>query len=100
MMEAYSKYKKAFITIGVLLIVSPIFGVILASAVGYREPLDVAAHVLRLHEVNLGDWTPFADYTVPGLPDTIGYIVAGAIGVAIILAIGLILSRMVSNESA
>ncbi|MHC1627282.1 MAG: PDGLE domain-containing protein [Candidatus Nezhaarchaeales archaeon] len=83
------KNKKAWITIIVLLIISPIFGVILADMVGYHEPLDVAAESIGLTDVSEQiNWTPLFDYSVPGLPAEIGYIVAGAIGIAIIAVIG------------
>ncbi|KSW12717.1 cobalamin biosynthesis protein [Pyrodictium occultum] len=81
----------------VLLVVSPVFGVILADKLGYHEPLDVAAEKLGLQERSLGEWTPFSDYTFPGLPDTLGYIVAGAVGVAVILAIGYVAARRVGR---
>ncbi len=97
-MNFYERYKKAILTTLTLVAVSPIFGVILANAVGYHEPLDVAAEALHLHEINIGDWTPFTDYTVPGLPDTIGYIVAGLIGIAIILDLGYVLAKVSSSE--
>ena len=92
-----SKYKNALLVVILLVIISPIFGVILANAVGYHEPLDVAASMLHLHEMKLPNWTPFADYTFPGLPDTIGYIVAGFIGIGTILTIGYILERVVED---
>jgi len=88
--------KRALIIIGILLIISPIFGVLLADLVGYHEPLDVAAEMLGLKDITEEiNWTPFLDYTIPGLPDTIGYIVAGIIGVGLILIIGYMLSKMV-----
>ena len=90
----WKRYKKAILTVVILVLVSPIFGVILANEVGYHEPLDVAAEMLHLHEVTIAQWTPFADYTVPGLPDTIGYIISGFIGVSIILGIGYVLYKV------
>ncbi len=93
------RYKRAIIVIFSLLVISPLFGVILANLVNYHEPLDVAAETLHLHEVELYS-TPFNDYTFPGLPETVGYIAAGAIGVSVILGIGYILSRVTSSERA
>jgi len=92
-----SKYKNALIVVSVLVIISPIFGVVLANAIGYHEPLDVAADMLHLHEMKLPNWTPFADYTFPGVPDTIGYIIAGFIGIGVILVIGYLLSKVVEE---
>jgi len=86
--------KKATLIIAALIVISPIFGVILADLVGYHEPLDVAAEMLGLTDITEQmNWTPFLDYTVPGLPATIGYIVSGIIGVSIIFLIGLLLSK-------
>ena len=93
-----SRHKTAMLVIMVLLLVSPLFGVIGAELVGYKEPLDVAAEMIGLEEAEVPEWTPFTDYTVPGLPDTIGYIVAGLIGVAVILLVGALLMRMASGE--
>lgn len=84
--------KRYLILILILLLISPIFGVILANAVGYAEPLDHVAEMLHLNESSI-NWTPFADYTVPGLPDTVGYIIAGAIGVAVFILLTLLFER-------
>jgi len=94
----WQRHRKALITIIILVIISPIFGVILANMVGYHEPLDVAAEKLGLHEWEF-TWTPFTDYTVPGLPDTIGYIICGFIGVGVILGIGTILYRAAAAKT-
>jgi len=92
-------FKKTLLITLVLVFVSPIFGVILADMVGYHEPLDVAAEVLNLPDLTENiNWTPFLDYTVPGLPTEIGYIIAGFIGVGIILGISLILNRMAGRR--
>ena len=67
--------------------------------VGYHEPLDVAAEALNLSGTTESiNWTPFLDYTVPGLPADVGYIIAGLIGISIILSIGLILNRLVKKH--
>lgn len=78
--------KRPFLMIVVIVLVSPLFGVIGAELVGYHEPLDVAAE-----KIGLGESEPvwegiFPDYTVPGLPDIIGYILAGLVGVSLLLA--------------
>jgi len=97
-MSLLSKYRRALLAIAVLLVVSPLFGVISADLVGYHEPLDVAAEALGLSESPL--WSGFLpDYTVPGLSEdwlsmSMGYIIAGVIGVLIILAIGFIIIRI------
>ena len=92
-------FKKTLLITLVLVFVSPIFGVILADMVGYHEPLDVVAETLNLPDLTENiNWTPFLDYTVPGLPAEIGYIIAGFIGVGIIIGIGLILNRLAGRR--
>lgn len=91
--------RKTLFTVIVLIIVSPVFGVILADAVGYHEPLDVAAEMLNLEDITEDiNWTPFLDYTVPGLPSVLGYIVSGFIGVGVILGLGYVLKYLVSRR--
>ena len=91
--------KKTLLAIVILLVISPIFGVILADMVGYHEPLDVAAEKLGLEDTtDKINWTPFLDYTVPGLPDVIGYIISGFIGVGIILGIGYVIAKLYTGR--
>jgi len=89
---------KSLIVIIVLILISPVFGIILADMVGYHEPLDVAAELLGLKDISEEiNWTPFFDYTVPGLPDVVGYIISGFIGVGIILGIGYVTYKVVGG---
>ncbi|MGQ9781758.1 MAG: PDGLE domain-containing protein [Nitrososphaeria archaeon] len=88
--------RKPVILALVLVMASPIFGVVLANIIGYHEPLDLAAEELGLTDLtDVTNWTPFLDYTIPGLPAEIGYSIAGLLGVGIILAIGFLLRRLV-----
>lgn len=88
-MRTSIKSRKAWITIIVLLIVSPLFGVTLSDMVGYHEPLDLAAEAIGLCDVSEEiTWTPLYDYKVPGLPYEVGYAVSGVVGVLAIVAIG------------
>ncbi|ADM28237.1 cobalamin biosynthesis protein [Ignisphaera aggregans DSM 17230] len=89
--------KQLFILI-ILLIISPIFGVWLANILGYTEPLDRVAEELNLSEWEGFNWTPFKDYTVPGLPDWLGYIISGAIGIAIIIGIGYVIRFFIGRR--
>ena len=90
--------RKAWTIIVLLVIVSPIFGVILADKIGYHEPLDVAAEKLGLSEKDIGYHTPFEDYTFPGLGPVTGYIAAGILGIIVILVIGKLLELTVSKR--
>jgi len=92
-------FKKALILTVILIFISPIFGVILADMVGYHEPLDVAAEALDLSDLTESiNWTPLLDYSVPGLPDDLGYIIAGFLGVDVILFVGFVLNRLVKRR--
>lgn len=91
--------RKALLAILILILISPIFGVILADMVGYHEPLDIAAEVLNLAELTETiNWTPLLDYAVPGMPAELGYVIAGLLGIAIILGIYLTLTRLVKRR--
>lgn len=82
-----------------LLAVSPVFGVYLAGLLGYHEPLDIAAEALGLRDTSDEiNWTPLKDYTFPGLPDWLGYIVSGAVGLVVIVAIGLSIEKILSRR--
>lgn len=95
----FIKSKRAWIAIALMLIVSPVFGIILADMVGYHEPLDLAAEAAGLRDVSEEiSWTPFFDYSVPGLPDELGYVVAGALGVAVIVVTGYVAMKIVEGR--
>ncbi len=85
---------KTLLTLLVLLVLSPLFGVFLAEELGYHEPLDLVAEELRLNESEF-TWTPLKEYTVPGLPDWLGYIVCGVLGVLIIILAGFVMKTMI-----
>ena len=98
-MERDGSSWKILVLVIFLVLVSPIFGVILADRVGYHEPLDVAAETLHLPDLTESvNWTPFVDYTVPGVSAELGYILSGFIGVGMILGIGFILRSWMGFE--
>lgn len=86
--------RKTLLTLLVLLVLSPFFGVFLAEELGYHEPLDLVAEELGLNESEY-TWTPLKEYTVPGLPDWLGYIVCGVLGVLIIVLAGFVMKTMI-----
>ncbi len=91
--------RKILFLIIILLIISPLFGVVLADIVGYHEPLDLAAEELGLNDTSEeNNWSPFFDYSFPGLDPITGYILSGVLGVAIIFVIGYILQRLVGRR--
>jgi len=92
--------KKTLICLVTLLLLSPVFGIYLAGLVGYREPLDVAGEILNLTDISDRiNWTPLKDYSVPGLPDWLGYILSGVIGVALIYFLGLVLKKISERKN-
>lgn len=95
-MSLFTRYKGTLKILALLIIISPLFGIILAEKVNYHEPIDVAAEKLHLHELDIYH-TPFSDYEVPGLPPTIGYIIAGFIGIAVILGVGALAAKRMSK---
>jgi cobalt/nickel transport protein len=65
----------------------------------YREPLDVVAETLHLSDLTESfNWTPFLGYSVPGLNAWAGYVIAGLLGVGVILSLGYILKRLLSQS--
>lgn len=86
--------RKAILILLILLLLSPLFGVILAEELGYHEPLDIAAEELGLNESEF-TWTPLKDYTAPGLPEWLGYVTCGALGVLVIVVVGLVLKASI-----
>ncbi|MEM3573264.1 MAG: cobalamin biosynthesis protein [Nitrososphaeria archaeon] len=93
------KFIKAWILIVFLLLVSPVFGVILAEAVGYHEPLDIAAELLNKSDLTEDiNWTPFLDYSIQGLPKEIGYVISGLIGITIILSVKLFFEKVATRK--
>lgn len=86
--------RKTILILLILLLLSPLFGVILAEELGYHEPLDIAAEELGLNESEF-TWTPLKDYTVPGLPEWLGYVTCGALGVLVIVVVGLVLKASI-----
>ncbi|MEM2490362.1 MAG: cobalamin biosynthesis protein [Candidatus Korarchaeum sp.] len=76
---------RSYLAIVLLVLISPLFGVIGANVVGYREPLDVAAELIGMEESEPVWSGIFPDYTLPGLPDELAYVIAGLVGVGVLL---------------
>ena len=75
----------------IIILLSPIFGVILADLTGFHEPLDIAAEKIELQDLSEDmNWTPFFNYAIPSLSPEIGYIISGLLGVIIILGVGIV----------
>lgn len=89
--------RKQLLLLSILIVVSPVFGVWLAEALNYAEPLDHVAEALNLTEWEGLSWTPLKEYSIPGLPDWLGYIISGFIGLAAIVALGYVLKLYTSK---
>ena len=85
--------RRAYILIVVLVALSPLFGVIGAEIVGYHEPLDVAADKAGIKESEPLWRGILPDYTFPGLGSISGYMLAGLMGVLILLLPALLAGR-------
>jgi cobalt/nickel transport protein len=90
---------KPLIFLVIIILVSPIFGVILADIVGFHEPLDIAAEKIELHDLSEDiNWTPFFDYTIPKLSQVVGYIVSGFLGIGVILGVGIFFENFLRKK--
>jgi len=69
------------------LIISPIFSIYLADVLGYREPLDLILEALGYKGEEFLINAPFMNYSVPYLPQALGYIASGGIGLLILFMI-------------
>jgi len=86
---------KALVLIGIIILISPVFGIILSDRVAFHEPLELTAEELGLQDSTEDlNWTPFLDYTIPNLLPEAGYIITGFLGISLILIIGKILVRV------
>jgi len=94
--------RRLVLFLAALVAISPIFGVWLAELLGYHEPLDIAVELINeaagytlLRDLSEEwRWSPFADYKVPGLPDWVGYIVSGFIGLMTFFILHVIIKRL------
>jgi len=94
------RLSKSAVLIATLVAISPLFGVVLADIVGYHEPLDMVAEALGLKDLtDEVNWTPFLDYSVPGLPAEVGYVVSGVLGTLAVLGLSYVLKKLVGRRS-
>ena len=77
----------------VLALLAPVFGWA-AGAVGYAEPIDVAAEATGAADAAAGGHGVFPDYSVAGLGAGAGTLVAAAVGIALTLLVGLAVGRV------
>lgn len=82
---------KVWITIGVMIILSPLFAYA-AEMVGYSEPLENAAEKLGAEE-NQEYTGILPDYSVPGLDPLSGTLISGIVGTLITLGVALAIGK-------
>lgn len=89
--------RRAAIIIVVLVVLAPVFGVA-ANAVGYTEPLEIAAEragaVGAIETIYRG---VFPDYAVPGLDSPAGTLLSAAIGTIVTLGVALGAGRLLEQ---
>jgi len=90
--------RRQILILSILIVLSPIFGVLLANIVDFHEPLDIVAEALGLIDITENiNWTPLLDYSIPGLPAWLGYIISGVVGVILVFCISLLVERLIKG---
>jgi cobalt/nickel transport protein len=89
---------RALAVLVVLALLAPVFGWA-AGAVGYAEPLDVAAEATgaTVHADSIAI-APFPDYGVPGLAAPAGTLVSAIVGTALTLLVAIGLGRLLGTD--
>lgn len=89
--------RRALAGVLVLVLLAPVFGWA-ADAVGYTEPIDVAAERTDAgeHETTLSSGL-LPDYSVPGLGSGVGTLIAGVVGTALTLGVALAAGRLLER---
>lgn len=89
--------RRALAGVLVLVLLAPVFGWA-SGAVGYAEPIDVAAEETGAADdattINPG---LFPDYGVPGLGSGLGTLVAGLVGTLLTLGVALAAGRLLER---
>ena len=84
--------------LALLVLAAPVFAWA-AGAVGYTEPLTLAAEATGAGDdaqTTLPGLLP--DYTVPGLPAPVGTLLSGLVGTALVLVLGTALGRTLTDS--
>lgn len=95
--ERLVDYRKAFVVILAIIIVSPVF-VWAAEVVGYSEPLEnVAEQIGALEHGYAIVEGLIPDYAIPGFNPYVSSIVAGVVGCFIVLVLGLFMGKLLER---
>jgi cobalt/nickel transport protein len=80
--------RKSVAALVVLALLAPVFGWA-AGAVGYAEPIDVAAETTGAADAAEGSASVFPGYSLFGLGDSLGTLLGALVGIALTLAVSL-----------
>ena len=90
-------WKKVIIASIVMVLLSPVFAYA-CELTGYMEPLEVSAEKLGVKELSLYE-APMPDYVIPVIQNTtLSGILAGLVGVAIVLGFSFGLSKALKTQ--
>jgi cobalt/nickel transport protein len=82
-----------------LTVLTPVFGVA-ADAVGYTEPLEIAAETTgAIDDANPVTIAPFPDYTVPGLGGVTGTVLSALLGIGLTLGVMIVVGRLLGTDT-
>jgi len=90
-------FRQSLVVLAILVLLSPVFAWA-AEAVNYAEPLEHAAAVTGAASA-ASTILPglFPDYSIPGLGPWVGTLVAGLVGTAVTLALGVAIGRFLTQ---
>lgn len=94
-----NRLRGALAVLVLLTVLAPIFGMA-AHAVGYTEPLEIAAETTgATDDAEPGTIAPFPDYTVPGLGGATGTFLSAVIGTGLTLGVMAAVGRLLGTDT-
>lgn len=88
--------RKSLAALLLLALLAPVFGWA-AGAVGYAEPIDVAAERTGAADAATGGHGLFPDYSVAGLGSSVGTLVSALIGIGLTLGVATAAGRLLEE---
>ncbi|MEM1684059.1 MAG: hypothetical protein QXW05_06280 [Ignisphaera sp.] len=88
--------RKIIIVLSLLILVSPIFGIVLPEILESEEYMESLADIVNATGLI---YSPFREYMVPGLDAYLGYMVSAAFGSLIIISIYYIILYIMRRKS-
>lgn len=99
MIRSESRLRGALAGLVFLTVLAPVFGVA-ADAVGYTEPLEIAAETTgAVDDANPVTIAPFPDYTVPGLGGATGTVLSALLGTGLTLGVMIVVGRLLGTDT-